>query len=381
MYSQSDGVVLGPFEALLAELMWFREVAHKVPLKDLNEMLPGLRQTELPSVPADQQRRILDASILYGLPDTTALGATGPNLLEDYLEDRGISVSYRVWVEEVLPEYGFKRTLLRRREAFAETAQEWATHLRSVDETVKAARENDFATTPAPVIRTVIRVLDAIGYKRISVGDEAPTNLATYAQLLLGDAPWPDHGVRFLKDGQAVFLPGPIRARAIANGIYDSITKSITSSAPFLSSDALGPAWISQGGDEPQYQLIKAIFDLPDGPRRPDTFQRIQELEGDRKLRSLREYVDFAMNRVLTADANAIAEVKREAAAVVRSRRLSHRLETVAQAVTYIAVPVGIAEAYADVVGPGIAISVLGALGQGMASTLNRRNTNHWTSI
>lgn len=374
------GVVLGPHEALFAELMWLQEIATRVPPTELASALPGLGQSGLPAVPSRLQQRILDASLLYGAPDTSALGAIGPRMLQPFLDTHGISFGYREWFQEVQSRHGAKRSPLRRREPLAETVAERFTHARTTQDRVDATRNVAFQQTPPQVIHAVIRILRTCGFTRINLSGEGSFDVPAYAHHSLRDVPWPDHGVRFADDHPYLDL-GYGYASSLANGIHDSIATSISSGAPFLSSDMLGPAWVSQNGDEPQYEVVRAIFDLPDGPVRPDGFQRIDELEGSRTLASLRQYVDFVVNRVSTADANAVAEVRREAAKVARLNQRGRRLDKLSRTATYLAVPLGVAELYAGITGPGLALGVVGALSQGMTSTITHRNRNHWITI
>jgi hypothetical protein len=96
------GVVLGPFEALCAEVMWFRE---SVPIAQAfrGASLVRVAVPRLPRVSWQVQRKILTANLLYGDLDVSAAGPWGANFLDALLMKNGINVSQREWTEEFLP--------------------------------------------------------------------------------------------------------------------------------------------------------------------------------------------------------------------------------------------------------------------------------------
>jgi hypothetical protein len=96
------GVVLGPFEGLIAEVMWFRE---SVPIAEAFRGAATVRADvpRLPHVSWQVQRKILTANLLYGDLDVSALGPWGVTFLDALLMNNGINVTEREWIEEFLP--------------------------------------------------------------------------------------------------------------------------------------------------------------------------------------------------------------------------------------------------------------------------------------
>ncbi len=363
------GVLLGPYEALCAELMWFTETVRAArSLHGAETLDPNLR--DLPRVSAAVQRRILNAGLLYGTIDTSALGIRGARLLDTLLMSKGIRISQREWEEEHGTASPFER--------FADT------YTVSNTDAVSAA-VSSVATTPETVMREIARVLRRLGIASYGgfQGDQIIPNMDVlpYVRRLLKDAPWPPSTLREI-DGELVYnLNFLSRPGMLALGIDGVLRQSVESGLPLLSSSLAAPAWVQQRGTEPQYEVMKFIHSLPDGPALPPTFRSLQSLTNDGRLTGLREFVDFATNRILTAESDAISEVKKEMARVARTHRADRRSGQVAQAVTFISVPVGVAEALSGVVGPGLSLTLLGGLSQGLSLYMQRTRSRRWTSL
>ena len=374
--SVARGVVLGPFEALCAEVMWFRE---SVPIAEAfrGASLVRFAVPRLPRVSWQVQRKILTANLLYGDLDVSAAGPWGANFLDHLLMKNGINVSQREWIEDFLPpEIISPLRRFRMNDAF------------HVDPTTRFVPPNamilvDSPTIPEPVVHAVVRTLKRVGYESFGgfgpSGTTGQQDVRSYAKESLAGLPWPPHA----GDNAGIAMSSllSVRAARIAVGIHQSIERSVVQSKPFLSVDALAPAWVHNDGSEPQFEVVKAVFELPDFPSLPRTFLAVSMLDGDPRLTSLRSFVDWATNRILTCEATAVQQVRRETERIASRKRRRERIAGLTEAITYVSLPVGGLEAISGMVGPGLGLASLGALSQGISSILTRNSVRHWSSL
>jgi hypothetical protein len=337
--------------------MWFQETV-EIARRTRGRRLVRFAIPNVPRVSTAVRTRLVTAALLYGQQDVSSLGPFGHNLLDTVLFKSGLS--QREWYGDFLPEditppftrfndFAFGSPLLGMSQS-----------------------QEDFPRTPEPVLRAVSRVMRRMGITSSgSFGVQNPIPqmpVTRYVHRVLGENPWPP------KLGFAT-------PEKIALGAYYAINQSVHHSIPLIDSDLLAPAWIRKDPSAPEFEVIKAVIEVPDGPQLPRTLSAVQTLEGDPRLIDLRNFVDFAVNRILTGESDALTEVKREVSRIHRLARRGERAGRVAQLTTYVALPVGVAEVVLGAIGPGLAIGSLGFLTQGLQNFVLRRKRSHWLTL
>lgn len=369
--SSSGGVVLGPYEAFCAELMWFGEVCAEVPAQARSRKRNPPQRLRAPRVAWQLRRRILQASLLYGRLDTRAVGPRVISYIDATMFRNGVDIDPEVWRTDLFNRWWdapFQRFDYPDAKYDFEDGRTWM----EFDELAPPI-PIDAPAVPEPVIVAVERFLRRVGYERIDGSD-----LRTYSQRLR-DASWPPDGG--LRPFNAAFAAFQSRSMMAAVGVHRAIQRSVDQGVPFLSRDALAPEWIQSDEESPQFEVIEAIFSVPDGPELPPSFGALRQLDQDPRVVHLREFVDWATNRILTAETTALHEVQKEVQRAARGARNRERGRRVSEAVTYLGVPVGVAETLAGTAGVGLSLASLGALGQGISSMIARSESRQWMSL
>lgn len=361
--ADANGLILGPYESLCAEIMWFGEA-----VREAFKVDPDMARFAVPRIPRvghATRDRILTASLLYGKADASAAGPFGKQLLETVFFANGFHLNMREWEAEFDPFKGV---------APFDRFDDTSAVIRGHDLAQMTQDQEAFPRTPRPVVRSVSRTMKRLGITSnggFDISGVIPT-LPTreYVQRVPRDVPWPPD-----------ITLATNRAVRLALGCYQSLDKAIRCGYPYLSIDALAPAWTQQTGVEAPYQVVRAILDLPDGPALPRSFVELADLEGDPRLINLREYVEFAVNRILTGDSTALQEVRNEASHVSRRAGRLEGLRRVARTTTFVGLPVGAAEVALGATGPGLVMGSAGFLAEGMGWLLERRQSQHWLTI
>lgn len=365
----AGGIVLGPYEAFCAELMWFGEVCAAVPAR-ARESDPRT-PLRAPRVAWQLQRRILQASLLYGRLDTRAAGPNVIGFIDATMFRNGRSIDPEVWRSELFERWWdapFQRF------DYPDAKYDYEDGRRTMQFDLLAPPiPIDAPVVPEPVIVAVERFLRRVGYERID-----GTDVKTYSRRLR-DLPWPPDGG--LQPFNAALAARGARAVMAAVGVHRAIERSVNHDVAFFSRDALAPEWIQMNEESPQFEVVEAVFSLPEGPELPRSIGDLRQLDQDPRVVHLREFVDWATNRILTAETTALLEVKKEVQQVARAARNRQRGRRVAEVVTYLGVPVGAAEALAGTAGVGLSLASLGVLGQGVSSMIARSESKHWISI
>jgi hypothetical protein len=369
-FTASPGVVLGPLEAYCAELMWFREI---VSAADLPEKYGPRhdRPLQIPPVAWQLRQRILQAGLVYGQLDTSAAGPRVVGYIDAAMFKNGMLLHPETWEAQLSDRWN--SSPFKRSENVRLTPEGKFVLEIDGEGLDQAPIREDAAKVPEAVIVAVEHYLERVGYQKI-----AGLDLKTYSQQLRA-MPWPP--VARLDPVNAALQTMSNRSLAVAMGIHGAIERSVEQGVPFLSRDALAPAWIHTDAEAPQFEVVRAALDVPDGPSLPPTLSALAEVSADPRVADLREFVSWASDRILTIDSSAVQEVQREVRRVNSRRKRSRRATAIARVVTYMAVPVGSAEALSGVAGPGLALAGLGVLGEAVASMMRRLDRRHWISL
>lgn len=355
--------ILGPYEALLAELMWVAE-AYPAAAKTLGDDVRSFFPTK-PRVDQRMREHILLTLLLHGQLDTSAA--------IPYF-DPGLR---REWEEEVVPDLQRDRPLHRVSYGKAiygflntEVDIDDDTALFTGSEYLRAAI--DLEQVPEPVQRAVIRVMGRKGYRSINgrpLGDYVRSELSNYVwpPLLTG------------RDQNCMVMLS--RTAAAAQMVYTAIDRSIETGCRFVSRDALAPAWVTRDATDQEFAVLRMVLESPVGPTAPTTMREVVALNHDIRVVQLREWVADATAKLVGGSARDIERIRRDLDSGTSAGRNIHRAKGTASVVTYIAVPVGIAEIVTGTIGPGLGLSALGAVSEGLAAMLRRRGVRHWTSM
>jgi hypothetical protein len=365
--SDGRGVILGPYEAYWAELMWFREVVEdaRLPMEYGPDHDSAIR---VPAVSWQIRRRILEAGLLYGNIDTSAAGPGVVRFIDAALFKNGMLLQPDSWEAHLEGRWNSG--------PFERSGNGWVTpsgEFEVTQEVLSTTIHEEAAEVPDAVVSAVERYLRRVGYQRIDGMD-----IRSYSRTLRS-RPWPP--IAGMDPINASMATMGSRSLLAAMGIYAAVERSIQEGIPFVSREELAPTWIQTSDSSPQFEVVRAALDIADGPIPPKSVKALAESMNDPRVVDFRKFVSWATNRVLTAEGNAIREVQREVRRVSSRRDRVRRAEGITRVVTYIAVPVGAAEAMLRASGPGLAFAGVGALAEGFASTLKRLHRNHWITL
>ena len=367
-YNAGRGVVLGPYEAFCAELMWFREVVTEAHLpKEYGRNHDSA--LEVPSVAWQMKRRILEAGLLYGTIDTSAAGPGVVRFIDAALFKNEMLLQPDTW--EVHLEDRWQQSPFKR---YTRDTGVFDGHILLKSNGIdRSLIKVDAPAVPESVISAVERYLRRVGYERI-----AGMDIGTYSQTLRS-FPWPP--VAGMDSMNAALATAGNRAIMAAMGVHGAVERSVEQGVPFFSRDQLAPAWIQTGDADTQFAVVRAALDIPDGPALPGSIKELDGRMSDARVVKLRDFVSWATNRVLTADSTAVREVQKEVQRVSARGSEIRKLEAVTRVVTYIALPIGAAEVLLGASGPGLAFAFTGFLAEGCASILKRFHKGHWMTL
>jgi hypothetical protein len=363
-------VVLGPFEAYCAELMWFREIVSAADLP--RDFGPQHDQPlQVPSVAWQMQRRILETALIYGQLDTTAAGPRVVSYIDAAMFKNGMRLDPETWATDLAHRWN-SSPFQRSREIEMTTEGRFFLRMDAPHPSGVAAAK-DASEVPSAVVVAVERYLRRVGYQMIDGVD-----VRAYSQRLTA-MPWPP--VAGMDNLNAALLTGSVRSVAAAMGIFHAIERSVEQEVPFFSRDALAPAWIHVDATAPEFEVIRAVLEIPDGPTLPATLSAVADSAVDPRVLRLRQFIKWASERILTFDSSAIQEVQREGERALLYGQRGIAASRIARVVTYLSVPIGTAEAISGVVGPGLVLTYLGALGEAASAVIKRFSRRHWISL
>lgn len=315
------------------------------------------------------KRRIFEAGLLYGKIDTSAAGPGVPKFISSALFRTEMSPDNETW--EVL-DARWQQSPFRRYARDTGGFGEFTLELDKVRNAPLIPMDAD--AVPEPVISAVERYLRRVGYVRIDGMD-----IRKYSQTLR-DLPWPPVAGMDSLDAAVATTFGP-RSIMAAMGVHAAVERSVEQGVPFYSRDDLAPAWIQTADASPQFAVVRAALDIPDGPTLPTSIKALERMVSDARVTKFRDFVSWATNRVLTADSTAVREVQNEVQRASARRRQIRSLETITRLVTYVSLPIGAAEVLIGASGPGLAFASAGFLAEGCASILKRFDKRHWMTL
>lgn len=342
------GLILGPYEALIAMISWLRE--------ELPQNGYDYGPISKLAVSPQMKEQLLMAYLLYGKFDViTALG-----FFDSYLQGKGFIESRRELVGDYLSDLTHSSPFCHSLEiGYAWPILQSPPKLDSIDESTIAS------TCYRAMNRAGIR-----GYKPLEPGvgtiplrirlKEAANNI-TYCNA---------NGLQVV----------PHASESALLSLLYAIDRSVNLSIPFYSCDAAAPAWIRKEHDT-ENCILRVLFEEVDWLPRPCTFKEAYLMAQDERIIGLRTYIKTLTEKTTIGDLDLQETLREKIKKDVRTFRGKPWASRVAKFIAYAAVPAEIAGLICNAHMVGVSVASLGATCEWMASICSKKKNKHWLSI
>lgn len=349
-YESRPGVILGPYESLIAMLVWLGEWTKGIKKEstlgsDLMALVPRVHPT--------QRERLITALLLHGKLDALA----GMLLLDTYLTRQGLRVSRRELFGDIV------RPSKQRPSPFAHSLEEGQGY--PIRPSFLPLEAKDWHTLTGSVLRGLQRA----GYVGQGAGQVPRAYVAKRAMVWAGMTP-------------RGFMPAPESrvdwAIFAALGMFQH---AVDSDLPVLSVDCAAPVWKCPAPAATDATILKIVWKQVSWLPHPKTFGDALRMQQDERMTALRNAVLLWQHKVMVGDVTDWSDLRADINRQVRYFRRKSWASRVARAVTYAAVPTGIAQ---TAVGPqeiGISIAAVGTVSQWIADLIERSKSRHWLSM
>jgi hypothetical protein len=352
IFQRAPGAVLAPYEALLAQIMWTAEGVRRAEKLEYPGIFSEVFRGKAPRIAPQMRWRIYSAFVLFGSLDAVS----GLHLLDRWLASSGSPYSRREIYGDLVPR------AMHRRSPFAHSLEEG--HIsHPYRPSQEASLQIDEIVARKSISRAARRAVRRAGVETTAQEmDEA---------VAAGVYPW---------FGSGIELGRPTVTRALA-ATLGSISRSLANNLPFVSGDAAGPAWLSDGFAGEKMRTFHVVLDELRWLPRPSSFDEAISMTEDERIGNLRKNIglltDALMSGELIDHGDLRAQLREDA------KRLEGRSWTgrAARVVTYVSVPLGIAETYAGNAGVGLGLTSLGAAAQALSDLDTRSRRGSWLSM
>jgi hypothetical protein len=347
-FNAKPGLILGPYESILAVLLWldeFRPIVHK-----WNTNSPKLfddfklRAAIHPS----KREQLLTAFLLFGKFDALA----GMFLLDFYLNARGIIHSRRELFGEVIP------VANGRRSPFVHSLEVGnICHL----------YEDELKPDPAQKERLVQAIMRVWARTGLTPRPEARQLFREAIELRTG-----------LQPGWHV---GPTLIQTPITSTLGAIVRSVESDIPLLSRDCVAPIWKAKSTTETAISILRVVWDEVSWLPRPKTFAEASEMRTDERLVHLQQAIDTWCHKLAVGDLSDWSDLRADIGQQVSRFKRKSWASRIAHITTYIALPTALVEILMSTSRAGITLTALGAASQCISDLIEKRRSSHWLSM
>lgn len=345
------GVVLGPYEALVAQIAWLREA---LPQSEYVRYAPRLI-TRL-SVSPKMKEKLFLAYLLYGRFDAFC----GIGCLDMYLAGKGFQENRRELVGD-----------------FLLPAETWSPFSHSLESgaawpLMQAAPQWD-STDERTVVTSCFRAMRRAGIRGYSPQVPGAESIPLRSRL--------QQAVANIASSTATGLvPTPWHADSMLLGLVSAVNRSVDTGIPFLSRDAAAPAWI-RSGIETERRVLRLVFEEVDWLPRPATFKEAHAMAQDERLAGLRTYITEVTERARIEDLDRYEQLREQIRRDVKAFRSKPWAARVAKLLVYAAVPAEIVGMLCHSHVVGVSVASLGAACEWVARMCAKQRGRHWLSM
>jgi hypothetical protein len=159
------------------------------------------------------------------------------------------------------------------------------------------------------------------------------------------------------------------------------LDRAVHTDVPLLSADCVAPAWKTREPLDTSVEILRIVWEEVSWLPRPATFWEASMMREDDRLAGLREAIDLWRHKLAVGDLHDWPDIRADVRRSVEYFRKRPWASKVARLITYVAVPIGVAEALSGAVGVGLTVGAVGAASQCIADLVNRHRSHHWMSM
>ena len=346
---EAPGLILGPYEALIAMIAWLHEA---LPKTDYGRYGPG--PIGKLSVSARMKDQLLIAYLLYGKFDAYTMLAS----FDHYLAGKGFRESRRELVGDFL-------LSLKSRSPFSHSLERgsfWPLlqsqpKLDSIDE--------------RKIISSCFKALNRAGVIGYEFPGEETIPLRTRLHQAMST-------INYCNDKG--MSPGPYEAESTILRLLYAIDRSVDFQIPFFSRDVAAPAWIRKDIHS-ESSIVSVLLEEVDWLPRPRTFMEASTMAQDERLVGLRTYIKGLMERIAIGNLDFHRDLREQIRKDVKSFRSKPWASRIGKFIAYVAVPAEIVGLFCNSHIVGISVASLGATSEWLATICSKRKSKHWLSM
>jgi len=166
-----------------------------------------------------------------------------------------------------------------------------------------------------------------------------------------------------------------------AAGAVAALDRSVISSTPLLSVDSAGPAWLSSSNVKDKLSMFRVVFEEIDWLPKPSTFREAWDMYNDDRMVSLRNYIEVLFDKCASGELSQISDVRNDIKKTVSRYKNKTWAANTCRVVTYVTVPISVAEVLMGGAALGLGLGFAGATSQLISDLFDRNRKKHWLSI
>ena len=347
IFRDRPGVILGPYESLLAALVWLNECLSAVN-RESSSWRAGI-VTLAPAVHPSKREQLTAALLLFGQFDALA----GLFLLDSYLASHGVTESRREIFGDIVP-FGDGPN-----SPFAHPLDKgWISHARAQELKPEPSQTRLLTASVARVLQRSGYVVSSEGRQRIRASIERRASLPPNL---------------FKADLSTVELS--------ITATLAMLERAVDTDVALMSADCAAPAWRRTDSVEASARILKIVWDEVTWLPRPKTLREASLMRADDWVVGLRHAIDLWRHKIAVGDLSDWSHVRADIRRHVEHFTKKPWASQVVRLTTYVAVPVAVVETLLGNPGVGLTLGAVGCASQCIADLIERHKSRHWLSV
>jgi len=353
VYGQPDGaprpgIVLGPYEALIAMIAWLREALPQSRYSgNLQKLITSPKRKE----------QLLTGYMLYGAFDAHS----AMPFFDTYLFSRGFRESRRELVGD-----------------FLLGAEDWSPFSHTLEQGLSWPL---FQDTSQPNLEDLQKLTSSCFKALTRAGITGYTNWGektTSVSLREGL----NRSINLIWECNRKGI-WPVDLSQCSNtlqALVFAIQRSVDLDIPFLSRDMAAPRWVSKDCLT-ETTIVSIVFEEAVWLPRPQTFREAFALSQDERVVSFQNYIKDLYDRTIIGDLSCQAELREQVRKQIQCFKEKPWAGRLAKVITYAALPAEIAGMLCGSHLVGISVAGLGSVCEWISMMASSKKAKHWLSM
>ncbi len=384
-FIKKPGLVLGPWDALSATMLWLKECYRENKYwRTLSRNLKSVR------ISSNHRSKLFRAFLLFGPFD----GLNGLFSTDSYFRRIGVPYSRR----EVFGDLDSDR--YSNYSPFAHPLESgWYTGIMNSALTISPSDIKRLVPSVSRILRKVgCKIITKEDYNKI---EPSKRRVIVFKEEIYGQIEMIANG-RFPFGVDRTFWPDYLEKPKVIHGHIDvaplglapvqyvsnasisavaALERSVITSTPLMSVDTAGPSWLSSSHVDDHLAILKIVFEEVGWLPQPRNFKEAWNMFNDDRMVSLREYIKYLFEMLTIGDVSQMGQIRNNIKEAVDPFKTKSWASKISKIVTYMAVPVSVAEVLLGNIGVGLGAGFIGTTSQFISDAITRSKQKSWLSI